>query len=102
MTYKGRQYGEKDEHKLMKAIIAQKSHNNEQERKRQKYKEMKAKNASEGIEENISDVSNKIDLVTAANTKESQEINNNNFESCVDSNNNAKKGAFIMPNIGIE
>ncbi len=33
MTYKGREYGEKDEHKLMKAIIAQmKSHNNEQER----------------------------------------------------------------------
>jgi hypothetical protein len=29
MTYKGRQYGEKDEHKLMKAIIAQmKSYNN--------------------------------------------------------------------------
>jgi hypothetical protein len=35
MTYKGRQYGEKDEHKLMKSIIAQmKSCNNEQERKR--------------------------------------------------------------------
>jgi hypothetical protein len=34
MTYKGRQYGEKDEHKLMKAIIAQmKSYNNDQERK---------------------------------------------------------------------
>jgi hypothetical protein len=37
MTYKSRQYGEKDRHKLMKAIIAQKkSYNNEQERKRQK------------------------------------------------------------------
>jgi hypothetical protein len=37
MTNKGRQYGEKDEHKLMKAIIAQmKSYNNEHERKRQK------------------------------------------------------------------
>jgi hypothetical protein len=37
MTYKGRQYGEKDEHKLIKAIIAQmKISNNEQERKRQK------------------------------------------------------------------
>jgi hypothetical protein len=46
MTYKGRKYGEKDEHKLMKAIIAQmKSYNNEQERKRQKNKEMNAKNA---------------------------------------------------------
>jgi hypothetical protein len=37
MTYKGRQYGEKDEHKLMKAITAQmKSCNNKQERKREK------------------------------------------------------------------
>ncbi len=37
MTYKSRQYGEKDGHKLMKAIIAQKkSYNDEQERKRQK------------------------------------------------------------------
>ncbi len=37
MTYKGRQYGEKDEHKVMKAIIAQMNgYNNEQDRKRQK------------------------------------------------------------------
>ncbi len=37
MTYKSRQYSEKDEHKLMKAIIAQKkSYNVEQDRKRQK------------------------------------------------------------------
>jgi hypothetical protein len=37
MTYKSRQYCEKDGHKLLKAIIAQKkSYNNEQERKRQK------------------------------------------------------------------
>jgi hypothetical protein len=37
MTYKGRQCGEKDEHELMKAIIAQmKSYNDEQKRKRQK------------------------------------------------------------------
>ncbi len=37
MTYKSRQYDEKDGHKMMKAIIAQKkSYNNEQERKRQK------------------------------------------------------------------
>jgi hypothetical protein len=35
MTYISRQYGEKDEHKLMKAIIAQKkSYNDEQNRKR--------------------------------------------------------------------
>jgi hypothetical protein len=37
MTYKSKQYGEKDKHKLMKAIIAQKkSYNDELERKRQK------------------------------------------------------------------
>jgi hypothetical protein len=37
MTYKSRQHSEKDGHKLMKAIIAQKkSYNNEQERKRKK------------------------------------------------------------------
>ena len=36
-TYKSRQYSEKDGHKLMKAIIAQKKiYNDEQERKRQK------------------------------------------------------------------
>jgi hypothetical protein len=40
---------------------------------------MKAKNTLEGIR-NISDVFSKIDLVTAANTKGSQEINNNNYE----------------------
>jgi hypothetical protein len=35
MTYKGRQYGEMDEHKLMKAIIVQmESYNEKQERKR--------------------------------------------------------------------
>ncbi len=39
MTYESRKYGEKDGHKLMKAIIAQKkTYNNEQERKRQKKK----------------------------------------------------------------
>ncbi len=37
MTNKCSQYGEKDRHKLMKAIIAQKkSYNDEQERKSQK------------------------------------------------------------------
>jgi hypothetical protein len=39
MAYKSRQYNEKDGHKLMKAIIAQKkSYYDEQERKRQKNK----------------------------------------------------------------
>jgi hypothetical protein len=38
----------------------------------------------------------------AANTQESQEQKNNIYESCVDSNDIAKKGALIMPNIDIE
>ena len=39
MTYKSRQYGEKDGHKLIKAIIAQKkSYNDEQEKKGKKKK----------------------------------------------------------------
>jgi hypothetical protein len=94
MTYKGRQYGEKDEHKLMKAISAQmKSYSDDQGRKRQeKIKEMNATNVLEGIEGNIGDVSNNIDLVMAAN----------NYELCVDSNYIAKNGALIMPNIDIE
>ncbi len=37
MTYKSRQYGEKDGHTLMKAIIVQKKiYNNEQEREKDK------------------------------------------------------------------
>ncbi len=85
----------------MKAIIAQmKSYNDEQERTRQK--QMKAENVLEGIEGNIGDVSNKIGLMITANTKGSQEISNNNYELCVDSNDIANKGAWIMPSIDIE
>jgi hypothetical protein len=53
---------------------------------------MTAENVLDGIEGNVGDVCNKIDLVMAANTKGSQEINNSNYESCVDSNDIAKKG----------
>jgi hypothetical protein len=55
-------------------------------------KEMNAKHALEDIEGNDSDVSNNIDLEMAANTQESQEHNNNNYELCVDSNDIVKKG----------
>jgi hypothetical protein len=67
MTYKRRQYSEKDGHKLMKAIIAQKkSYNNEQERKRQKKStEMNSKTLLGGIEGNIGNEMNNIDLVIA-------------------------------------
>jgi hypothetical protein len=70
--------------------------------KDKKIKEMQLENALEGIEGNLVDISTKIDLVMAANTKGSQEINNNNYESCVDGNDLANKGAVIMPNIDIE
>jgi hypothetical protein len=63
---------------------------NKQE-KDKKMKVINAKNLLEGIEGNVSDVLNNIDLVMAANTQESQEYNNNNYELCVDSNNIAKK-----------
>jgi hypothetical protein len=99
--HKGRKYGEKDEGKLMKAIIAHmKSYNNEQERK--KIKEMNASEALEGREETIGDESDKIDLVMAANTDESKEINNNDNEPCVNSNDIEKKGAEIMSNVKFE
>ncbi len=48
---------------------------------------MNTKNLLEGIEGNLGDVINNIDLVMASNTQESQEHNNNNYELCVDSNN---------------
>ncbi len=54
------------------------------------FKEMKAKKLLEGIEGNVGDVSSNTDMVVAANTKESQEHNNNNYESCVDSNDNVR------------
>ncbi len=52
---------------------------------------MNVTNLLEGIEGNVGDVLNNIDLVMAANTQKSQEHNNNNYELCVDSNNIAKK-----------
>jgi hypothetical protein len=56
----------------------------------------------EGREGNVVDVSNKIDLVLAADTKELKENNNNDNESCIGSNDTAKKGAEILHNINIE
>ncbi len=52
---------------------------------------MNAENSLEGIEGNVGDVINNIDLVMAANTQVSQEHNNNNYELFVDSNDIAKK-----------
>ncbi len=63
---------------------------------------MNVSQALEGTEGNVGDVSNKIDLVMAANTNESKENNNNDNYSCVDGNDIVKKGAEIMANIFIE
>jgi hypothetical protein len=52
---------------------------------------MNASEALEGREGNIIDLSSNIDLVMAANMNESKENNNNDNESCVDSNDIAKK-----------
>jgi hypothetical protein len=38
----------------------------------------------------------------AANAQESQEHNNNNYESCDNSKDITKKSALVMPNIDIE
>jgi hypothetical protein len=51
---------------------------------------MNASEALEVIEGNVSDVSNNIDLVEAANTNESKEINKNNYKSCDNGNDIAK------------
>ncbi len=45
----------------------------------------------EGIEGNIGDLMNNIDLAMASNTQESQEHNDNNYELCVDSIDISKK-----------
>ncbi len=104
MTYKSRQHGEKDGHKLMKAIIVQKkSCNNEQERKRQKKsKEMNSKTLLGGIERGVGNEMNNIYLVMASNTQVTQDHNNNNYELCIDSNDISKKGEFKKHNIDID
>ncbi len=53
--------------------------------KDKKTKEMNAKKLLGGIEGNIGNEINNIDLVMASNTEVTQEHNNNNYELCVDS-----------------
>ncbi len=53
--------------------------------KDKKIKEINTNKLLEGIEGNIGDVLNNIDLVMAANKQKSQEHNNNNYELCADS-----------------
>ena len=47
---------------------------------------MNSKTLLGGIEVNVGNEINNIDLVMASNTQESQVHNNNNYELCVDSN----------------
>ncbi len=47
---------------------------------------MNSKTLLGGIEGNISNEINNIDLVMASNTQVTQDHNNNNYELCVDSN----------------
>ena len=56
----------------------------------------------EGVEGYVGDVFNNIDLVMVANTQESQEHNNNDYELCVESNDISKKMNLKMPNNDIE
>jgi hypothetical protein len=99
MTYKSRQYSEKDEHKLMEAIIAQKkSYNNEQERK--KTTNVMTSNTLLGETEGT--VANEIInlvLVMASDTQVTQDHNINNYELCVDSNDISQKGEFEKPSM---
>ncbi len=55
-----------------------------------------------GIEGNVGNENNNIDLVMAFNTQVTQDHNNNNYELCVDSNDICKKGEFIKPSIDID
>ncbi len=55
-----------------------------------------------GIEGNVGNEINNIDLVMAYNTQVTQEHNNNNYELCVDSNDISKRGEFKKPNIDVE
>ncbi len=52
---------------------------------------MNAKKLLGGIEGNVGNEINNIDLVMASDTQVTQEHNNNNYELCVDSNDISKK-----------
>jgi hypothetical protein len=101
-TYKSSQYSEKDGHKLMKAIIAQKkSYNNEQERKRKITNEMTSNTLLGETEMTVGNEINNLDLVMAFNTQVTQDHNINNYELCVDSNDTSQKGEFENPDFAV-
>jgi hypothetical protein len=63
---------------------------------------MNASDALERKEGNVDNVAKKIDLMMPADTNEVKETNNNDNESCVDGNDNTKKGSEIMHNVDME
>ncbi len=63
---------------------------------------MNSKTLLGGIEGNIGNEMNNIDLVMASNTQVTQDHNNNNYELCVDSNDTSKKGELKKHNIDID
>ncbi len=52
---------------------------------------MNSKTLLGGIEGNVGNEMNNIDLVMASNTQVTQDHNNNNYQLCVDSTNISKK-----------
>jgi hypothetical protein len=70
--------------------------------KDKKTKEMNTKKFFGGIEGNVGNEINNIDLAMASNTQVTQEHNNNNYELCVDSNNISKEGEFKKPTLTLK
>jgi hypothetical protein len=59
---------------------------NKREKDKKKSKEMNSKTLLGGIEGNVGNEMNNIDLVMASNAQVTQDHNNNKYELCVDSN----------------
>jgi hypothetical protein len=55
-----------------------------------------------GIEGNVGNEINNIDLVMASNTQGTQDHNNNNYEFCIDSNNISKKMNLKSPTLTLK
>jgi hypothetical protein len=63
---------------------------------------MNSKKSLGGIEGNVGNEINNIDLVMASNTQVTQDHNNNNYESCVDSNDISKKVNLKSPTLTLK
>jgi hypothetical protein len=70
--------------------------------KDKKKKEINSNTLLGGIEVNVGNEIDNIDLVMAFDTQFTQDHNNNKYELCVDSNNISTKGEFKKPSIDID